>query len=99
MEILCKKKSELIVLEVRTRTYSCTCIIWSNFFTASLEGPLDGIMPLSPLPSSSPLFPGISGVVRIFGLFAPSSLWLLVLDGFVRGEEAGDAVKGDGRGC
>lgn len=67
-----------------------TCIIWSSFFTASLLGPFVGITPLSPLPSSPSLDPGILG---------PSSLGLFVRDGFVRGDEAGDAVTGDGRGC
>lgn len=54
--------------------------------------------PLSPLPSSFSLYPGISDT----GLeleFKPSSLGLFVLVGFVRGDEAGDAVIGDGRGC
>ena len=34
----------------------------------------------------------------VWGL-EPSSLGLFVLVGFVRGDEAGEAVIGDGRGC
>lgn len=54
--------------------------------------------PLSPLPSSVSLYPDIIET----GLepeIEPSSLELFVLVGFVRGEEAGEAVTGEGRGC
>ena len=54
--------------------------------------------PLSPLPSSASLYPGISDVDLECEL-EPSSLGLLVLVGFVLGDEAGDAVTGGGRGC
>lgn len=74
-----------------------TCIIWSIFLTASLLGPVV-ITPLSPLPSSVSLYPGVSILGLELGL-KPSSLGLFVLVGFVRGDEAGDAVIGEGRGC
>jgi hypothetical protein len=66
---------------------------------ASLLGPFGAITPLSSLPSStSSLYPDISELG--LGLWlGPSSLGLFVLVGFVRGDEAGDAVIGGGRGC
>jgi hypothetical protein len=54
--------------------------------------------PLSPLPSSASLYPGISDGDLVCEL-EPSSLGLLVLVGFVLGDEAGDAVIGGGLGC
>jgi len=57
--------------------------------------------PLSPLPSSVSMYPVASDADLECELEArePSSLWLFVRDGFVLGDEAGDAIIGEGRGC
>ena len=54
--------------------------------------------PLSPLPSSVSLYPPISDI-DVFLVCELSSLGLFVRVGFVRGDEAGEAVTGGGRGC
>jgi hypothetical protein len=54
--------------------------------------------PLSPLPSSASAYPGMSESDLGWVLEA-CSLGLFVLVGLVRGEDAGEAVNGDGRGC
>jgi hypothetical protein len=75
-------------------------MIWSNFLIASLLGPGTGFISSSPAPvlSSGSLYAGTSelGLERVARL---SSLGLLVRCGFVVGEEAGEAIRGDGRGC
>lgn len=99
MEILSKKGiSTLETSEFVQTVYIRTWMIWSNFLTASLLGVPACMTPLSPLPSSASLYPGISDVDLVCEL-EPSSLGLFVLVGFVLGDEAGDAVTGGGRGC
>lgn len=73
-----------------------TWITWSNLVMESL----------SRIDASGALAPKfrLSGVMEPRSLDVPepalsSSLRLFVLMGFVRGELAGDAVTGDGRGC
>ena len=57
--------------------------------------------PLSPLPSSASIYAGMSEFVLECELEPRElvSLWLFVLFGFVRGDEAGEAIIGEGRGC
>lgn len=70
-------------------------MIWSSFLTASRLGPVGAI---TPLPSSLSSYAGISaGGLGVF--IEPCSLELLVLVGFVLGDDAGEAVTGDGLGC
>lgn len=97
MEILPHTVSRQVLQLVSTDLPALTCMIWSIFLTASLLGPAD-MTPLSLLPSSVSLYPDITDTGLELG-FEPSSLELFVLVGFVRGDEAGEAVTGEGRGC
>ena len=77
-----------------------TCMIWSSFLIASLLGPVDVLLSSSspPILSSVSLYASTSelGLERIG---RPSSLELFVRLGFVVGEDAGEAILGEGLGC
>lgn len=82
-----------------TRGMRLTCNIWSNLCEASLLTPDEGTgSALSPAIVSDSLYVPVSDMFLVF-VALPSSLGLFERFGLVRGEDAGDADCGGGRGC